>query len=278
MKICAVTLERLRNGEVRTVQKIGTLDNPDIIFILIELDSFVGIEEINKFIEEFDTFVFLIVPFSLSNSNINSNLILNSIEANKKVLKKQRNSIIVMSNKVKLLNYDQSINDKVLQIINGISNILLLKTEDDISIDIYDLQSIITGGRKIVYVGIGESKSEGPVLKVIKYAIKLFGIARETSESKSEGSVLKAIKYAIKSSGIARETLHEVKGVLVHLKVHPSFPIMNMADAMDIVSDSVHEDAEVIFGTSTDESMTEDNVKATIIFTNYMARTFVDFI
>ncbi|MDD3506474.1 MAG: cell division protein FtsZ, partial [Sulfurimonas sp.] len=46
-------------------------------------------------------------------------------------------------------------------------------------------------------------------------------------------------------------------------------PMIEISDAMVVVQESAHEDADVIFGTSTDESLPENYVKITIIATGF---------
>jgi cell division protein FtsZ len=45
--------------------------------------------------------------------------------------------------------------------------------------------------------------------------------------------------------------------------------MMETSEAMIVVQESAHEDAEVIFGTSTDETLPENYVKITIVATGF---------
>jgi cell division protein FtsZ len=51
--------------------------------------------------------------------------------------------------------------------------------------------------------------------------------------------------------------------------MHPDFPMMELAEAMDVVHESAHDDAEVIWGTSTNPNLAEDYVKITIVATGF---------
>jgi cell division protein FtsZ len=64
-------------------------------------------------------------------------------------------------------------------------------------------------------------------------------------------------------------SINGAMGVLVHFKMHPNFPLMEISDAMNVVHESAHEDAEVIFGTSTDETIPENYIKITIVATGF---------
>ena len=58
-------------------------------------------------------------------------------------------------------------------------------------------------------------------------------------------------------------------GVLVHFHMHPDFPLTQIQNAMDIIYDSAHEEADVIFGTTTDDTIDENSVKITIVATGF---------
>jgi cell division protein FtsZ len=61
-------------------------------------------------------------------------------------------------------------------------------------------------------------------------------------------------------------------GVLVHFHIHPNFPLTQIQAAMEIIYDSADEDADVIFGTTTNESFSENEVKITIVATGFDAK------
>jgi cell division protein FtsZ len=58
-------------------------------------------------------------------------------------------------------------------------------------------------------------------------------------------------------------------GVLVHFSMNPDFPLTQVQNAMDIVYDSADEDADVIFGTTTDKDMPINMLKITIVATGF---------
>ena len=58
-------------------------------------------------------------------------------------------------------------------------------------------------------------------------------------------------------------------GVLVHFNMHPNFSMIEISEAMNVVRESAHEDADVIFGTSTDHTLAEDYIKITIVATGF---------
>jgi len=58
-------------------------------------------------------------------------------------------------------------------------------------------------------------------------------------------------------------------GIKVHFHIHPDYPILEISEAMGIVEDNADEDAHVIFGTTTDEALSPDEVKITIVATGF---------
>ncbi|MCK4875918.1 MAG: cell division protein FtsZ, partial [Sulfurimonas sp.] len=88
-------------------------------------------------------------------------------------------------------------------------------------------------------------------------------------EHEGENAAYEAIKAAIESPLLDNMSINGAMGVLVHFNMHPNFPMMETSEAMIVVQESAHEDAEVIFGTSTDDSLPENYVKITIVATGF---------
>jgi cell division protein FtsZ len=64
-------------------------------------------------------------------------------------------------------------------------------------------------------------------------------------------------------------SINGAMGVLVQFKIHPEFPMLDIYDAMNVVHESADEDADIIFGTTTDESLPIDYAKITIVATGF---------
>ena len=60
--------------------------------------------------------------------------------------------------------------------------------------------------------------------------------------------------------------MDKASGILIHLEMHPDFPVMDIADAMEIINENAHENADIIWGTSTFESVGEDYVRVSVLF------------
>ena len=166
-------------------------------------------------------------------------------------LKKVSDSIVVIPNDKLLSIIDRKLGlkdsfkivDGVLaQAVGGTSGVILSSGENDINLDFADLQTVMSH-RGMALMGVGEHEGEN--------------------------AAYEAIKSAIESPLLDNMSINGAMGVLVHFKIHPDFPLMEISDAMNVVHESAHEDSEVIFGTSADENLEENYVKITIIATGF---------
>ena len=166
-------------------------------------------------------------------------------------LKKESDSIVVIPNDKLLSVIDKKLGlkdsfkivDGVLsQAVSGTSGVILSSGDNDINLDFADLQTVMSH-KGMALMGVGEHEGEN--------------------------SAYEAIKSAIESPLLDNMSINGAMGVLVHFKVNPNFPIMEISEAMDVVHESAHDEAEVIFGTSTDEALAENYVKITIVATGF---------
>jgi len=64
-------------------------------------------------------------------------------------------------------------------------------------------------------------------------------------------------------------SINGAMGVLVHFTMHPDFPMISISEAMGVVEESADENADVIFGTTTDATLPVDYIKITLIATGF---------
>ena len=166
-------------------------------------------------------------------------------------LKKESDSIVVIPNDKLLSIIDRKLGmkesfkivDSVLaQAVSGTSGVILSSGENDINLDFADLQTVMSH-KGMALMGVGEHEGEN--------------------------AAYEAIKAAIESPLLDNMSINGAMGVLVHFKMHPDFPMMELAEAMDVVHESAHDDAEVIWGTSTDDTIPENYIKITIVATGF---------
>ncbi|MDF1878108.1 hypothetical protein JHD46_00485 [Sulfurimonas sp. SAG-AH-194-C20] len=131
---------------------------------------------------------------------------------------------------------------EIEEAIKGMLRVVLTNEENDINLDFEDFKIILSHGG-MVFSGIGEY------------------------EGKS--AAIEAVQLAIKNSSLDYSLMDKITGVLVHFVIHPDLEIINLAEAMELINENANEEAEIIFGTTTKNSVSKSCVKATVLFTGY---------
>ena len=166
-------------------------------------------------------------------------------------LKRESDSIVVIPNDKLLSIIDRKLGlkdsfkivDSVLaQAVSGTSGVILSSGSNDINLDFADLKTVMNH-KGMALMGVGEHEGDN--------------------------AAYEAIKSAIESPLLDNMSINGAMGVLVHFSMHPDFPTMEIYSAMEVVNESAHEEADIIFGTSTDENLGEDYVKITIVATGF---------
>ena len=166
-------------------------------------------------------------------------------------LKKESDSIVVIPNDKLLSIVDKKlgikdsfkiVDDVLSRAVGGMSLVVLSSGNSDINLDFADVQTVMSH-RGMALMGVGTSQGEG--------------------------AAAEAIKNAIESPLLDNMSIDGALGVLVHFHIPPSCPITDISDAMEIVYNSADEDADVIFGTTTDDAMDADEAKVTIVATGF---------
>ena len=166
-------------------------------------------------------------------------------------LKRESDSIIVVPNE-KLLSIVEKnlglkesfrmVDDILAQAVGGISKVILSHGDHDINLDFADVKTVM-GHRGLALMGTGYSTGSS--------------------------AAYDAAKMAIESPLLDNISIDGAMGVLVHFDIHPDYPLNGISEAMDIIYDSADDDADVIFGTTTNVSMEIDEVKITIVATGF---------
>ena len=166
-------------------------------------------------------------------------------------LKEMSDSIIVIHNErilsiaEKNLGIKESfklVDDILAQAVAGISNVIISHSPSDINLDFADVRTVMSH-RGLALMGVGYGTGQNAA----------YDAANEAISSPLLGDI--SIKGA--------------QGVLVHFKIHPDYPLFQISEAMSTIEEYADEDASVIFGTTTDASMAEDEVSITIVATGF---------
>ena len=166
-------------------------------------------------------------------------------------LKKESDSIVVIPNDKLLSIIDKNlgikesfklVDDILARAVGGMSAVVLSHGVNDINLDFADVQTVMSH-KGMAILGVGEAEGDE--------------------------SAVEAVKNAIESPLLDNLSINGAMGVLVHFHIHPNFPLTQIQAAMDIIYESADEDADVIFGTTTNESFAENEVKITIVATGF---------
>jgi cell division protein FtsZ len=126
--------------------------------------------------------------------------------------------------------------------VGGISKVILSHGDNDINLDFADVKTVMN--------------HRGLALKGTGY-------------SSGAAAAYDAAKMAIESPLLDNISIDGAMGVLVQFDIHPDYPLNGISEAMDIIYESADEDADVIFGTTTNSAMEIDEVRITIVATGF---------
>lgn len=166
-------------------------------------------------------------------------------------VKKICDSIVVIPNDKLLAVVDKNMGikdsfrivDNVLsRAVTGISGVILSHGENDINLDFADLKTVMSH-RGTALMGVGEATGND--------------------------AAYQAVKNAIESPLFDNISISGAMGILVHVNMNPNYPLVQIQQAMSIVYDSADAEADVIFGTTTDENIDIDRVVITMVATGF---------
>ena len=166
-------------------------------------------------------------------------------------LRKESDSIVVIPNDKLLTLIDKNagikesfemVDEVLARAVNGMSTIVLDSGKSDINLDFADVRTIMSH-RGLALMGVGEANGED--------------------------AAQEAIKNAIQSPLLDNMTINGAFGILVHFRISPSCPLTDIYNAMSIIHEAADEDAEIIFGTTTDDKIEDNKVEVTIIATGF---------
>jgi len=166
-------------------------------------------------------------------------------------LKNETNSIVVIPNDKILTIIDRKVgrreafslvDDVLYKAVSGISNMVISYGENDINVDFNDLKTVMS-----------------------HHGLALMGVGEE----KGDNAAVNAIKKAIESPLLDNISIDGAMGVLVHFTLHEDYPLVDMEESMNLIYEKADEEADIIFGTTTDNSLAPDEIKVTIVATGF---------
>jgi len=166
-------------------------------------------------------------------------------------LKEKSDSIIVIPNERLLSVVDKTlgikesfrlVDDILSQAVSGISNVIISHSASDINLDFADVKTVMSH-KGLALMGVGHANGQN--------------------------AAYDAAMEAISSPLLGDISINGAQGILVHFKTHPNYSIIQVSEAMNSIEEYADEEASVIFGTTTDENIPEDEVFITIIATGF---------
>ena len=166
-------------------------------------------------------------------------------------LKNEANSIVVIPNDKILTIIDRNVgrreafslvDDVLYKAVSGIANMVISYGENDINVDFNDLKTVMSH-KGLALMGVGEEKGEN--------------------------AAFNAIKKAIESPLLDNISIDGAMGVLVHFTLHEDYPLVEMEESMNLIYEKADDDADIILGTTTDNSLAPDEIKVTIVATGF---------
>ncbi|WP_084593287.1 cell division protein FtsZ [Halarcobacter anaerophilus] len=169
-------------------------------------------------------------------------------------IKKVSDSIIVVPNDRLLEIIDENVGmkdafkiiDNILyQAVNGMTEVILNPGNSDINTDFADVKTIMQH-KGMALMGIGKAKGDN--------------------------AAQKALEDAIDSPLLDKVSLSGAKGILIHFNTHPQVSLFAINDVMSKIHETIDSNAEIIFGTTSDNTLETDEVKITIVATGFESK------
>ncbi|QOG11396.1 cell division protein FtsZ [Arcobacter sp. FWKO B] len=170
-------------------------------------------------------------------------------------LKKVSDSIIIIPNDRLLEIVDRDIGMKdafklvdniLFQAVSGMSEVILNPGNNDINVDFADIKKIMQH-KGMALMGVGRAKGDD--------------------------AAIQALDDAIESPLLDKMSLSSARGILIHFNVHPQVSLFSINDVMSRLYETIESgSADVIFGTTTDETLDRDEVKITIVATGFESK------
>ena len=166
-------------------------------------------------------------------------------------LKKECDSIVTIQNQKILSIIDRKagrkesfnlVNKILYQAVIGISNMIISCGEDDINVDFADLKKVMS-----------------------HKGIALMG----TGEATGDGAAFEALNKAIESPLLDDVNIEGAMGLLAHFTMNENYPFAEIDEAMASVEEKAGDEAHVIVGLTTVNSLADDEIKVTIVATGF---------
>ncbi len=139
-----------------------------------------------------------------------------------------------------ILNTFRKVDDVLVKAVRGISD--LINTHGLINLDFADIRTVMFE-KGFAIMGVGQADGDNRVIE--------------------------ATRRAIQSPLLDNISIKGAKGVIINVTGDKNLSLTEVNEASQMVTDLVHDDAEIIFGAVIDETCSEKNVYVTVIATGF---------
>lgn len=133
------------------------------------------------------------------------------------------------------------VDDVLVRAVTGIAGVMLNYSSNDMNVDFADVKTVM-GHRGLALMGIGEAEGEN--------------------------AASEAVRKALESPLLENISIDGAMGILVNFEVSENYSFFELTDAMDLVYQHAHMDADVKYGTMT-KGNNDEKVRVTIIATGF---------
>jgi cell division protein FtsZ len=149
-------------------------------------------------------------------------------------------NIQLLSEPIRSQSILKTLNDTAIQTISTISNLITARGKNDIRLDLSDLKVIMRGN-----MAIGASKHTG------------------------KESASKAMASIINSPFASKDQITTATAIAVSFEMHPDFSLLEITDVMQVIEDLTDENTDIVFATTTDETLAIDYIKITVMASHF---------
>lgn len=140
----------------------------------------------------------------------------------------------------------KTVDDVLVRAVSGIANVMLNYGPNNMNVDFADVRTVM-GHKGLALMGIGEADGQG--------------------------AASAALKEALNSPLLDNVSIEGAMGILVNFECGEDYPFCELEDAMNLIYEYVHEDADVKYGTISTEGIQTGQVRVTIIATGFEKET-----
>jgi cell division protein FtsZ len=251
----------------------------DLVIITAGLGGGTGSGMINKFSEILKKTktisIFLITtPFSFEGNKRNriSMKYLRNLKISKNVILTIDNNNLfkVIEKNTGIQETFQIIDNLLIKTIFSIINIIMEYGENDINLDLADIQTILEHKGETI-IGYEEIILDNENSKNVSKRILDNELIKKFDEKnikieKNDNPALLSLKKVINQK-LLNSKIENSKGIIVKFDTNPNFPLLKINESMEYLESLLKNEVDIVFGTMTNENLSINSVRTTIIAT-----------